>query len=82
MVWNYFFNLNNKIFKKNKYDFNYMIRTDGVSVCVLFVLLDNGKPMSKIKGKKCNGTLNCSYIEDVKNINTINKKFVLADPGK
>ena len=82
MVWNYFFNLNNKIFKKNKYDFNYMIRTDGVSVCVLFVLLDNGKPMSKIKGKKCKGTLDCSYIEDVKDINTINKKFVLADPNK
>ena len=82
MVWNYFFNLNNKIFKKNKYDFNYIIRTDGVSVCVLFVLLDNGKPMSKIKGKKCKGTLDCSYIEDVKDINTINKKFVLADPNK
>ena len=82
MVWNYFFNLNNKIFKKNKYEFNYMIRTDGVSVCILFILLDNGKPISKIKGKKCKGTLDCVYIENVKDINTINKKFVVADPNK
>jgi hypothetical protein len=82
MVWNHFFKLNKKTFKKNKYEFNYMIRTDGISVCVLFVLLENGKPMSKIKGKKCKGTLNCNYIEEVKNINDINKKFVLADPGK
>jgi hypothetical protein len=38
--------------------------------------------MSKAKGKKCKGTLNSSYIEDVKNINDINKKFVVADPNK
>ncbi len=82
MVWNHFFKLNKKTFKKNKYEFNYMIRTDGISVCILFVLLENGKPISKIKGKKCKGTLNSSYIEDVKNINDINKKFVVADPGK
>jgi hypothetical protein len=82
MVWNHFFKLNKRTFKKNKYEFNYMIRTDGISVCVLFVLLENGKPMSKIKGKKCKGTLNCDYIENVKNINTINKKFVVADPNK
>jgi hypothetical protein len=82
MVWNHFFKLNKKTFKKNKYEFNYMIRTDGISVCVLFVLLENGKPMSKIKGKKLKGFLDSNYIENVKNINDINKKFVLADPGK
>lgn len=82
MVWNHFFKLNNKIFKKNKYEFNHMIKTDGISVCVLFVLLENGKPISKAKSKKCKGTLDCSYIEDVKDINNINKKFVVADPNK
>ena len=51
MVWNHFFKLNKKTFKKNKYEFNHMIRTDGISICVLFVLLENGKPMSKSKGK-------------------------------
>ena len=59
-----------------------MIRTDGISVCVLFVLLENGKPTSKLKGKKLKGLLDSNYIENVKNINDINKKFVLADPGK
>ena len=63
MVWNHFFKLNKKTFKKNKYEFNHMIRTDGISVCVLFVLLENGKPMSKVKGKKLKGFLdsNCPY---------------------
>jgi hypothetical protein len=82
MVWNHFFKLNKKTFKKNKYEFSYMIRTDGISVCVLFVLLENGKPMSKAKGKKLKGLLDSNYIENVKNINDINKKFVLADPNK
>jgi hypothetical protein len=80
MVWNYFFKLNKKTFKKNKYEFNHMIRTDGISICVLFVLLENGKPMSKAKGKKLKGFLDSNYIENVKNINDINKKFVVADP--
>jgi hypothetical protein len=59
-----------------------MIRTDGVSICILFVLLENDKPMSKAKGKKLKGLLDINYIENVKNISEINKKFVLADPGK
>ena len=64
MVWNNFFKLNKRTFKKNKYQFNFMIRTDGVSICILFVLLENGKPMSKVKGKQLNGTLECNYIEN------------------
>jgi len=80
MVWNHFFKLNKKTFKKNKYEFNHMIRTDGISVCVLFVLLENGKPMSKVKGKKLKGFLDSNYIENVKNINMINKKIIVADP--
>ena len=35
-----FFNLNNKSFKKNKYVFNNMIRTDMISCCILFIRLD------------------------------------------
>jgi chlorite dismutase len=80
MVWNHFFKLNKKTFKKNKYEFNHMIRTDGISICVLFVLLKNGKPMSKAKGKKLKGFLDSNYIENIKNISEINKKFVVADP--
>jgi hypothetical protein len=51
-----------------------MIRTDGISICVLFVSLENGK--------KLKGLLASNYIENVKNISEINKKFVVADPGK
>ena len=54
MVWNHFFDLKSKTFKKNKYEFNYIIRTYGISVCVLFILLVNGKPMSKIKRNNAN----------------------------
>jgi hypothetical protein len=82
MVWNHFFNLDKKTFNKNKYEFNYMIRTDCISVCILFVVLEDSKPMSKIKGKKCKGLINCDYIENVKNINQINKRIVVADPNK
>ena len=35
MVWNHFFKLNKKTFKKNKYEFNHMIRTDGISCYLL-----------------------------------------------
>jgi hypothetical protein len=55
-LWNKFFKLNKRVFKKGqKYTFSHMIRTDGVSCCVLFVRVDaNGKPLPKTwKNKKC-----------------------------
>ena len=67
---------------RNKSKFGHMIKTDGISICILFVLLENDKPMSKAKGKKLKGLLDINYIENIKNINEMNKKFVLADPGK
>ena len=41
---------NNKVFKKgkDKYKINYIIRTDAISICVLFRRLnENGIPISK-----------------------------------
>ena len=48
-LWNKFFNLSNRVFKKGKkYTFSHMIRTDGISVCILFIRVDvNSKPLSK-----------------------------------
>ena len=60
-----------------------MIRTDGISVCILFIRVDvNGKPLSKTyQNKKCCQEENIDYIEKA-NIEEIkNKKFVCADPN-
>ena len=84
-LWNRFFNLNKRVFKKGqKYKFSNMIRTDGVSCCILFVRVDiNGKPLSKTYlNKKCCSEENIDYIEKTKITNEIkNMKVVCADPG-
>jgi hypothetical protein len=81
-LWNRFFKLNQRVFKKNKYEFHYMIRTDGISVCVLFIRLDsNGKPMSKAK-KQNKEDESIKYIEKVEWTDGLkNKKIVCADPN-
>jgi len=40
-LWHKFFKIDSRSFKKNKYKFSNMIRTDGVSCCILFVKTDN-----------------------------------------
>ena len=81
-LWNRFFKLNKRIFKKNKYTFHFMIRTDGISACVLFIRLDsNGKPMSKRK-KRNKEDETIQYIEKVEWTDELrNKKIVCADPN-
>ena len=84
-LWGRFFNLDNKVFKKNKYAFNYMIRTDMISCCILFIRLDtNGKPLKKIiSNKKLTEEVNTDYIEKVELTDEIrSKKVVCIDPGK
>ncbi len=46
-LWNQFFKLDKKIFKKTNYTFNYMIKTDAISISILFVRLNGDKPMKK-----------------------------------
>jgi len=36
-IWNMFFDLNNKAFKKKNYKFNHLIYTDGFAVSILFI---------------------------------------------
>jgi len=81
-LWNKYFKLNKRVFKKGKkYKFSYMVRTDGISCCILFIRVDtNGKPLSK-KTINIKQEENIDYIEKV-NIDDIkNKKIVCADPG-
>jgi len=81
-LWKRFFNFNKPVFKKNGYKFNDMIRTDGVSICVLFKKVDTtGKPVSKAFSDCCIDN-NTDYIERI-NLETLNgKRIVCADPGK
>ena len=81
-LWNRFFKLNEKVFKKNKYTFHFMIRTDGVSLCILFIRLDkNNKPLKK-SNKNNTEEINTDYIEKVEITNDIkNKKVICIDPG-
>ncbi len=84
-LWSRLFNLNNRVFKKGqKYTFSYIIRTDGVSCCILFVRVDeNGKPLSKTwANKKCCQEENIDYIEKAELTEELkNMKVVCADPG-
>jgi len=84
-LWSKCFNTNFRVFKKGtKYRFNFMIKTDGVSCCVLFVKTDEmGNPLSKTwQNKKCCQEENIDYVEK----NPITKelqsmKVVCADPN-
>ena len=84
-LWSKCFNLSNRVFKKGKkYTFSHMIRTDGISVCILFIRVDvNGKPISKTyQNKRCCQEENINYIEKTNITEDLKKmKVVCADPG-
>jgi hypothetical protein len=84
LLWEKFFKLNKKVFNKKQYGFNYMIRTDGISCCILFVRLDkDGKPLKKtIKNKKMCEEINTDYIEQTEITDELKKKKIITiDPG-
>ncbi len=83
LLWDYFFRTNKRVFKKNKYQFNYMIKTDGVSISILFVRVDEkGEPVKKQKGKKYKEQTDCEYIEKIELTEELRKmKNVSLDPG-
>ena len=85
-LWNRFFKLNKRTFKKGKtkYVFNYMIRTDGVSCCALFIRLgENGKPLPKTReNKQCCEEVNTDYIEKTEITDELRQmKVVCIDPN-
>ncbi len=83
LLWDSFFRTNKKVFKKNKYQFNNMIKTDGVSASILFIRVDEkGEPVKKEKGKKYKEQTDCEYIEKTKLTDEIKKmKNVSIDPN-
>ena len=81
-LWYRFFNLNDKIFKKKQYDFNYTIKTDGISVSILFVRLDENEKPIKYNPYQTPSNENIKYIEDVKITDEFkSKKVVCIDPN-
>jgi hypothetical protein len=88
-IWNTYFNMNNKAFKKNKnrYNFNYMIKTDGVSCTILFVKSVNSIPI-KITNRLINKIADVKdkydkrYIEKTEITDSMKSKRIVAiDPG-
>jgi hypothetical protein len=65
--WSKLLKLKKRVFKKKNYKFNYMIRTDGVSCCILFIRTDKlSVPLKKIQKNKSNKQEdNTKYIEKV-----------------
>ena len=85
-LWTNNFNVKQKEFKRKGYQFNYMIKTDGIGCSVLLVKLVNGKPVeitSKMqKELKEKLEKRDKYIEDVKITSEMKKKrIVCIDPN-
>jgi hypothetical protein len=83
LLWNKLFKLNKKSFNKNKYSFNFIIRTDAISISILFIRNDiNGKPLKKCPKNITKYEDNMNYIENIEwNEINKNKKLIVADPG-
>jgi hypothetical protein len=85
-LWNDNFKLNKKEFKRRNYDFNYMIKTDGLGCSVLLVKLKDGNPIkitSKLQ-KEYETKMNAldKYIEDIEITQEMKKKrIVCLDPN-
>ena len=81
-LWNRVLKLDSKMFKKNKYEFNYMFRTDGISVSILFIRTDNqGMPL-KYYNPNNKPIDNTKYIEkEIITDELRSKKIVCVDPG-
>jgi hypothetical protein len=85
-IWQENFKINKKEFKRKNYQFNYMIKTDGIGASVLLVKLNDGKPINitnklqretKEKLEKVD-----KYIEDVIITDDMKKKrIVTIDPN-
>ena len=91
-IWNRYFKMKTKHFIKKGYEFNDTIKTDGVSVSILFVKKGKKDKRGHVKQytiaetkeiSKKRDELENKYIEDVKNINKIfeNKSYVCIDPN-
>jgi hypothetical protein len=83
-LWNRIFKLNKRSFKKGKkYSFHHMIRTDGISINIIFVRNGpDGMPLKKCPQNITKEEENMEYIEKVTWTNELKaKKVVCIDPN-
>jgi hypothetical protein len=81
-LWKRIFDMKNKIFKKKHYTFNFMIKTDGIAVSILFIRLDNNNKPLLYNPYQSQAEENIKYIEKETITDELrSKKIVCIDPN-
>jgi hypothetical protein len=81
-LWKRLFDMKNKIFKKKHYTFNFMIKTDGIAVSILFIRLDNNNKPLLYNPYQSQAEENIKYIEKETITDELrSKKIVCIDPN-
>lgn len=63
-IWNHYFHLDKKVFKKKGYGFHHFLKTDGISCSIIFVKVDkDGNPVPEPKKIPSGGNGESKYIE-------------------
>ena len=89
MLWNIYFNLDKRSFQKTGYQFNHMIKTDGIACSIVFIKLDKDDKPMKLSAPQLRKLAvlkeqqKTSYIEDQPRADKIlkNKNYVVIDPN-
>ena len=87
-LWNTYFKTNSNPFRKNGYEFNYQLSTDGVGCSILFIRNDLFKPLGKNwipSMKKPHNYKSEKYVHDLsesERLKVLLTKLVGGDPGK
>ena len=80
-IWDFFFRVERKMFRKNGYSFHHMISTDGVGVSILF-LRDDLVGLKRLPNV-VKGSSRELYIDELNDYSHLQgKKIVGIDPGK
>jgi hypothetical protein len=86
-IWNKFFKMNTRLFRRKGYKFHHSIKTDGISCSILFEKVDsNGIVLKRpLNFDKCHDPKESKlkYIDDIDlNSSTKEKSIIVCDPGK
>src|SRR3972149_2687634 len=82
-IWNKCFKMDNKVFKRKKHKFGYMIKTNGVSCDLVFIKLDkDNNPIKQLPRQNADNKIDDPYFEKVEITDEIRKmRYVVIDPN-